>query len=284
MAVPVNSSSASSSTSAEAMSRLFVGSSRSRQFALEYMRRASCIRLFSPPDSVAIGCCAAAHAWPEREGHPAALEHRSLDLLHSIDLPLLVPGLLDVPLVHDDPGPELEALHRSFEARDLLLLRGVVLLLPAQRDLLLRDVRRVVAFPDAEPRSGRCRLELGDALDRIVEEVPVVRDDHDRAVELSEKTFERLLPLQVKVIVRLVEQQKVGVADEACREPDELPLTAGERGQRPVPVVPRDPELLQQPDGAVAEPRTAGLIERVQQPLLLLEDPRERRHVPARCR
>ena len=60
MIVPVNSSSAASSTSAEGMSRLLVGSSSSRQLAPLSIRRASCTRLFSPPLRRAIGCVAAA--------------------------------------------------------------------------------------------------------------------------------------------------------------------------------------------------------------------------------
>src|SRR5207253_1084216 len=98
---------------------------------------------------------AAADARAEREGHPAALEDRALDLLHAVDLPLLVPRLLDVPLVDDDPRPELEPLHRGLETGDLLLLRRVVLLLPSEGDLLLDDVGRVIAFPEREPRASR---------------------------------------------------------------------------------------------------------------------------------
>src|SRR2546430_11112702 len=53
----------------------------------------------------------------------ASLEDRTLDLLHPVDLALLVAGLLDVSLVDDEAGPQLEPLHRRLEPGDLLLLQ-----------------------------------------------------------------------------------------------------------------------------------------------------------------
>ena len=70
----------------------------------------------------------------------APLEHRLVDLVHAIDLALLVPRLGDVALVHDEPRPVLEPPDRLLEPRDLLLLGHVELLLPLQRDLLRHGV------------------------------------------------------------------------------------------------------------------------------------------------
>ena len=139
---------------------------------------------------------------------------------------MLVAGLLDVPLVDDEAGPELESLHRGLEPRDLLLLRRVVLLLTPQRDLLLHHVRGVVARPVHQARAGGGRLELRDAVDRVIEQIPVVRHDDHGAVEFREEPLERLLPCEIEMVVRLVEKQKVRVADETGREADELALPA----------------------------------------------------------
>jgi hypothetical protein len=58
-------------------------------------------------------------------------------------------------------------------------------------------------------------------------------------------------------------------------------LPARERGHGHLPVVARDPELAQQALRAVVEAVTAGLVERVQEPLLLIEGPGQGRHVRA---
>ena len=52
---------------------------------------------------------AAARVRAERERDLAPLEHRPVDLVHAVDLPLLVARLLDVPLVDDAARPVLEA-------------------------------------------------------------------------------------------------------------------------------------------------------------------------------
>ena len=126
---------------------------------------------------------AAAGVRAQPQPDPAPLEHRPLDLLHPVDLPLLVARLLDVALVDDAVRPVLEAADRRLQARDLLLLRDVRLLLALELELAGERVRRVVARPDADAAA----VELGDLADRLVEQVAVVRDDDDRAVEGGEQ-------------------------------------------------------------------------------------------------
>ena len=58
----------------------------------------------------------------ERQRHPPPLQDRPLHLVHAVDLPLLVPGLLDMAFIDDDACPELEPFHGGLEPRDLLLL------------------------------------------------------------------------------------------------------------------------------------------------------------------
>ena len=182
-------------------------------------------------------------------------------------------------LVDHDAGPELEPLDRRLEPRDLLLLRRVVLLLPAQRDLLLHHEGGVVALPDRESRAARDRLEIRDPLDRVVEEIPIVRDDHDRALEFADEPLERLLALEIQMVVRLIQQQEIRVRDQAGGDPDELSLSAGQGRQRQLPMRSWDAELPQQTLRAIAEPWSSGPLERMQQSLLPIEDLPEPRHV-----
>ena len=72
---------------------------------------------------------------PQTQSDFAPLEHRPLDLLHPVDLPLLVARLLDVALVRDSVRPVLKAPDRLLQPLDLLLLRDVVLLLPLELQL-----------------------------------------------------------------------------------------------------------------------------------------------------
>ena len=101
---------------------------------------------------------AAARMRVESQRDLAALEHRPLDLLHAVDLPLLVARLPDVPLVGDPARPELEAPDRLLEPLDLLLLRHELLLLALQLELARERVGRVVAGPHPDPAA----VERGD--------------------------------------------------------------------------------------------------------------------------
>src|SRR5439155_9267637 len=138
---------------------------------------------------------AAARVRVELERDLAPLERRAVDLLHPVDLPLLVARLLDVTLVDDAARPVLEAADRLLEACDLLLLGDVLLLLPLQLELARDRVRGVVALPDADAAA----LQLGDLRDRLVEQVAVVRDRDDGAVEAAHEALHPLAGLDVEV-------------------------------------------------------------------------------------
>ena len=104
---------------------------------------------------------AAAGAGAQRERHPAALEHRPLDLLHAVDLHLLHARLARRALVDADVRPVAEAPHGVLEPGDLLLLGHVHLPLALELELARDDVRAVGAGPDAD----RPVVELGDLAD-----------------------------------------------------------------------------------------------------------------------
>ena len=85
----------------------------------------------------------------------APLQHGPLDLVHPVDLALLVARLLDVALVDDAVRPVLEAADRRLEPLDLLLLGDELLLLALQLELALERVGRVVARPHPDPAAVR---------------------------------------------------------------------------------------------------------------------------------
>ena len=184
---------------------------------------------------------AAARAAAQRERHLAPLEHGPVDLLHAVDLHLLHARLARRPLVDADVRPVPEAPHRVLEARDLLLLGDVRLPLALELELARDDVRAVVARPHAD----RAAVELGDLRHRRVEQVPVVGDHHDRAVELVEQVAEPLAARHVQVRLGLVEQQHVGPPRQARGERDELALAAGELARGHLQLRPVDPERPQ---------------------------------------
>src|SRR5215211_3812417 len=87
-----------------------------------------------------------------------------------------------------------------------------------------------IALPSAIPRAAGLELEHGRA-DRL-EEPAVVRDQHDRRVELEQRLLEPLERLDVKVVGRLVEEQEVGLGGERAGQRAARELPAGERAQR----------------------------------------------------
>ena len=153
-----------------------------------------------------------------------ALEHRPFDLVHPVDLALLVPGLLDVALVDHHRRPELEPGDRLLQTRDLLLLRHVELLLALERDLLRHRERRVVARPQRDLPA----VELGDLIDRVVQQVAVV-ETRPRRRGTPDLLLELLAPAGVQVRLGLVQQQQLRLRDQARGQGDQLPLTARER-------------------------------------------------------
>jgi hypothetical protein len=121
---------------------------------------------------------AAAARAAQSERHPPALEHGPLDLVHPVDLPLLVARLLDVALVQDAVRPVLEAPDRVLEARDPLLLGDPLLPAADQLDLARDGVRGVVAGPQPDAAV----LELGDLREpRLAREDPPAAEGLDDA-------------------------------------------------------------------------------------------------------
>jgi len=208
----------------------------------------------------------------------APLERRALDLVHAVDLPLLVARLLDMPLVDHAAGPVLEAADRFLEPRDLLLLGHVRLLLPLQLELARHGVRGIVArpHPDAAAR------ELGDLADRLVEQVAVVRDRDDGTFEGAHQQLHPLARLDVEVRFGLVEQEHVGVAQQARGESDQLALPAGEHARRLREVLVVEAHVAEQRAGAALEARPARGGPALQEVLLALQQPRHPVEVTAR--
>ena len=207
------------------------------------------------------GALASALVRSQLQANAAPLQHRPLDLLHAVDLALLVAGLLDVPLVDDPVRPILEATNRVLEPLDLLLLRHVRLLLAHELDLAGQGVGGVVARPGAQPTAVHAR-DLGH---RLVEQVSVVADDDDGAVEVPDEILEPLAPGEVEVRLGLVEQQQRRILDERRREADELALAAAEDAGRQLQLPLLQAQLEQQAAGATLERRAAGAVVSVQQ-------------------
>ena len=208
--------------------------------------------------------CPAALVRVQPQPDLAALEHGPLDLLHPVDLPLLVARLLDVALVDDAVRPVLEAPDRRLQPLDLLLLRHVRLLLARQLELAGERVGGVVARPHAHAAA----VERGDLADRLVEQVAVVRDDDRRAVEARDETLEQRAADGVEMRLRLVEQEHVRLLREAGGERDQLPLAARERARRQRELGLLEADVEQHGAGAPVEARPAGRLPALDQLLL----------------
>jgi len=170
-----------------------------------------------------------------------------------------------VALLHDDMRPVLEALDGRLDARDLLLLRGVHLLLAQPPQLALGRVGGVVARVDRQPPAFQLRDLGGD----LVQQIAIVRDDHHRAGVGLDEALQLALARQVEVIVRLIEQQHVGTLHRQPDERHQLFLPAAERLGRQGEIVLGEA----QPGQHVAH---GGRVARAAQPLVLVQ----RRRLP----
>ena len=186
----------------------------------------------------------------------APLQHWPIDLLHPVDLPLLVACLLDVAFVDDPVRPVLEAPDRGLEPLDLLLLRHVLLLLALQLELAGERVGGVVARPQARAPV----VERGDLAHSLVQQVAVVRHDDRGAVEAREQALEQRAADRVEVRLRLVQQQDVRLLGEAGGECDQLPLATRERARREREILLLDADVEQHRACAAVEAGTAGRL------------------------
>ena len=158
-----------------------------------------------------------------------------------------------------------EAAHGLLEARDLLLLAREALLLALELELARDDVGAVGAGPHAD----HALVELGDLGHGRVEQVAVVGDHHDGAVEVVQQRAEPLAARHVEVRLGLVEQQHVGAARQAGGERDELALAAGELARRHLERRAVDPERAQVAERLALGAVAAGLGPAREQPLVV---------------
>ena len=126
--------------------------------------------------------------------------------------------------VYHQAGPELETPDRLFEPRYLLLLGDVELLLSLELELPRQGIRRVVAGPRGDPPV----FQLGDLLHRLVQQVAVVGDDNNGAVERADDRLQELPAPGVEVGLPLVEEQDVGTPREAGGQDCQLALSAAQ--------------------------------------------------------
>ena len=106
---------------------------------------------------------------------------------------------------------------------------------------LLRQVFLVIAVIDVDVLVP----DLDDLVDCHVEEVAIVRDQDVALGVRSQIVFEPVAGLQVEMVRRLVEQQKIGLLEEQLGERDaHLPAT-GELFSPPLPVFLAESETAQ---------------------------------------
>ena len=86
-------------------------------------------------------------------------------------------------------------------------------------------------------------------------------DEDHRGVDRLELALQPFEVADVEVVRRLVEEQQVGPAGKSARERRARQLSAGERAQRAVELVLREPEATHGRRGAVAPGPTAGVLE-----------------------
>ena len=155
--------------------------------------------------------------------------------------------------------PEVHLVGGLFELGNLRLLLEVLLHTLLIAALLFDGIEAVVAAVEF----GFAVFDLHDARDGAVEEIAVVRDGHDRAVEAADILLQPLRRLQVEVVRRLVEQENVRVLQNEPPEVHARLFAARERVEEPCAHLARDGQTVcHLIDGGVrvpaAEPLEAG--------------------------
>ena len=97
--------------------------------------------------------------------------------------------------------------------------------------------------------------------DQAVQELAVVRGHHERALEGAQEALEPEDRLEVEVVGRLVEQQRVGLHDQDPRERDAHLPAARERADVAVDLLGREAEAGEDLARARLEPVAAELLE-----------------------
>ena len=211
---------------------------------------------------------AAAALAAQLQAHLAALEHRSVDSVHAVDLALLHARGHDEALVVALVEPLLEAADHLLQPRDLLLLGLVLVLLLLHRQLAGDGVGGVVAGPE---RDGAA-VQLGDGGDGLVQQVAVMADHHHGTVEAAHQALEVAAALGIEVRLGLVQQQHIRVLGEAGGQGHQLALAAGEHVRGLIELLRPQAELEQQRLDAALEDVPAGSVELVQQAFLTPEN------------
>ncbi len=98
-------------------------------------------------------------------------------------------------------------------------------------NLRLGDDHVVVA---AGVGDDRLVVDVGDVRADVVQEMPIVRDDDQRAVVAAEELLEPVDRVEVEVVGRLVEQQRLGMAEERLRQQHAHLLSALQLAHRPL--------------------------------------------------
>jgi hypothetical protein len=117
-----------------------------------------------------------------------------------------------------------EPRDERLDALDLLLLVLVRCARELEARLAFLEVAAVVHRVVGDPAVQ----DLGDAVDRDVEEVAIVRDQDDGTRVRRQELLEPVPRFEVEVVRRLVEQQHVGPAQQELREVDAHLPAAGE--------------------------------------------------------
>ncbi len=182
----------------------------------------------------------------------------ALELLELADAALHLPGLRVLVAEPVNPGLGL----------------ADVLLLPLERLLLLLALQRlfvhvpVVVAAEAEQLAA---LDLDDAVRDGVEHLPVVRSDDQRLRAGLEIVLQPFAGLDVEVVLRLIEQQQVGVFQQHQREHQPGALAAAQRAEGKFEFLLAETEAAQHGPDARAEFIAAPERERVLQPAVRLQ-------------
>ena len=139
----------------------------------------------------------------------------ALDLLQLLDAALHLLGL---------GGLVAEAVDEGFELLDalaLVLVGGDQRVAPL---LLLRQIFFVVAAVEVDALVP----DLDDAIDRDVEEIAVVRDQHVGEGILQQVLFQPVARFEIEMVRGLVEQQQVGLRQQQLGQRDAHLPAAGE--------------------------------------------------------
>ena len=85
-----------------------------------------------------------------------------------------------------------------------MLLHVVQLLRPREAHLFFERIFGV----RAAVHHDLARFQLRNFVDDVIEQIPIVRDDDDRAVIVVDGAFQKRLAVEIEMVIRFVEQQQ----------------------------------------------------------------------------